>query len=102
MLTIKNLKKLEGFKVVVRGFEFEVVDTLEKKDTYEIGLWYNKGTAHSPIILTICREPEIFEEGTLKKYIVRKGGHYPKYISNVNYCTPYELMKFISEYLNNI
>lgn len=103
MLRIENIEKIRGFKILIKGYTFVVTEISVEKDLYTITFMEdNGGTAWSPVVLTLCREPELFEQGRHKKYVIRQNGDNPKYISNYNYCTSYQFMSFVTEYLNNI
>lgn len=101
MLTIKNIKKIEGITIVINGFQFTISTAVEYLKRYAIVLSY-KGTAHAPIIVSINREGETFGvNGELKKYVMRRNDDNAQYISDDNLVTPYEFIRHITYYLNN-
>ena len=102
MLTIKNIDNIRGALLIIRGIRFKIVDVANTNYEYKFGIWCEQGTSHAPMVLTICREAETFDMGEVKKYVMRKDGLYPHYVSKEILMSTNKFILHVTNFLNNL
>ena len=102
MLTIKNIAKIRGREILVRGYRFEIGNIFSDESNYWITLEY-PGTAHAPITLLLRREATVDVQNGILRYALKKDTTTDySYVSLEGLGNPDEFVGIIQRYLNNL
>ena len=103
MLTIKNIDKIRGFKIIIKGFTFLITEISVTGVLYTITLVEENGSAWAPIKITIHREVDEYgNRSDIKKYVMRYNNDKSVYIDTDELLTQYEFIKNLTNYVNNL
>lgn len=105
MLRIKNIHKIKGNQILIRGHRFRITDVLSDDNNYFILLDYHGtlGTLLAPITLLLRRESTFdVQNGVLRYALKTDTTTFYSYISLEGLRTPDEFVSVIELYLNNL
>ena len=103
MLTIENIKKIEGIQIHIKGYTFIITEAKEYQQKYIFTLEY-MGTVLAPFTVSLSRfnEQEFNKDLESCRYIFRKNGEYPCYVYLNKIGSRNDFIDSIAQYLNNI
>lgn len=84
MLTIKNIGKLIGKEIEIKGYRFQIYEASASGVNNEYVLKLEDvGEVYQNVYVTIQRECEVYNEWgkNVKRFIVRKNGENPLYFN---------------------